>query len=203
MDTIQFPYWRERSRFRAETCLDQQTPGGGMEMKQALLIIDMLNDFVRENAPLEVPKAREIIPSLQRHLAAARKQGLEVVFICDSHAPDDPEFKVWPPHAVQGTAGARVVAELSPREGEGIIGKSTLLGFYDTELENFLVSRQVEELILTGCVTNICVYFIAVEAAVRGFRVRVFADAVASLDDREGEFALLQMENILGVKVER
>ena len=172
-------------------------------MKQALLIIDMLNDFVQENAPLEVPKAREIIPSLQKHLAEAREKDLEVVFVCDRHAPDDPEFRVWPPHAVRGTAGAEVIAELSPGEGERVIAKTTLLGFYNTELENYLVSRRVDELILTGCVTNICVYFIAVEAVVRGFKVRVFADSVAPLDDREGEFALLQMEKILGVRIDR
>ncbi len=172
-------------------------------MKQALLIIDMLNDFVRENAPLQVPKTREIIPSLQKHLAEAREEGLEVVFVCDSHAPDDPEFRVWPPHAVRGTAGAEVIAELSPGEGEMVIAKTTLLGFYNTDLANYLTSRQADELILTGCVTNICVYFIAVEAVVRGFQVRVFADAVASLDDREGEFALQQMEKILGVRIDR
>jgi len=43
--------------------------------KEALLISDMLNDFVREGAPLEVPAARDILPALQERLAAARARG--------------------------------------------------------------------------------------------------------------------------------
>ncbi len=172
-------------------------------MRKALLIIDMLNDFVREGATLEVPLTREIIAPLQKHLATARQEGWEVVYICDAHAPDDPEFANWPPHAVRGTEGAKVIAEIAPREGEQVVPKTTLLGFYGTDLEEFLKSREVEELFLTGCVTNICVYFIALEAAVRGYRVSVFADSVAPLDVREGEFALGQMEKLLGARVVR
>ncbi len=172
-------------------------------MRKALLIVDMLNDFVREGATLEVPMAREIIPNIQRLLATARREGWEIVFVCDAHAPDDPEFRNWPPHAVRGTEGAQVIAELAPREGERVISKTTLLGFYDTDLEAHLRSREVKELLLTGCVTNICIYYIAIEAAVRGYRVRVPGDSVAPLDVQEGEFALGQMEKILGVQVER
>lgn len=172
-------------------------------MKRALLVIDMLNDFVREGATLEVPRTREIIPSLQKRLAAARQEEWEIVYVCDAHAPDDPEFRNWPPHAVRGTEGAQVVAELAPLEGERVVPKTTLLAFYGTDLEDHLKSRGIEEVILTGCVTNICIYFTAIEAAVRGYRVRVPADSVAPLEEREGAFALGQMEKILGVRVER
>jgi nicotinamidase-related amidase len=172
-------------------------------MKQALLIIDMLNDFVRDGAPLQVPATRRILPRLQQRLADARRQGIEVVYVCDAHAPDDPEFRVWPPHAVRGSKGAEIVPELAPRAGERVVPKTTLLGFYGTELEDHLRTRGVEEVILTGCVTNICIYFIAVEAVARGFRVRVPADAVAPLEPGEGEFALGQIEKILGGKIER
>jgi nicotinamidase/pyrazinamidase len=190
------------SRIREEVKLQREALEVTMK-KKALLIIDMLNDFVREGAPLEVPLAREIIPNLQKRLAAAREEGWEIVYICDAHAPDDPEFANWPPHAVRETEGAQVVAEIAPRDGERVVPKTTLLGFYATDLEDHLKALGVEELILTGCVTNICIYFIALEAAVRGYRVRVPADSVAPLDVREGDFALGQMEKILGVRVER
>jgi hypothetical protein len=59
------------SRIREEVKLQREALEVTMK-KKALLIIDMLNDFVREGAPLEVPLAREIIPSRKRRLAAAR-----------------------------------------------------------------------------------------------------------------------------------
>ena len=66
--------------------------------KQALLIIDMLNDFVLEAAPLEVPQARQVLGAIRLRLDAARAQGTDVVFVCDSHDAHDPEFQRmgWP-----------------------------------------------------------------------------------------------------------
>ncbi len=172
-------------------------------MKKALLVIDMLNDFVLPGAPLEVPETRRILPALKERIERARAEGVPVVYVCDAHAPDDPEFSTWPAHAVRGSKGAQVVSDLAPRQGEAVVEKSTLLGFYGTSLEEVLRSRKVEELVITGCVTNICVYFSSIEAVVRGFRVRVPADSVASLEEEEGNHALGQMEKVLGVSVER
>ncbi|MFA5516603.1 MAG: isochorismatase family cysteine hydrolase [Desulfuromonadales bacterium] len=174
-------------------------------MKQALLIIDMLNDFVREGAPLEVPKARAIVPRLQARLAQARRTGQAVIYLCDAHAPDDREFGRlgWPPHAVRGSVGAQVIEELAPAEGEKIVRKTSYSGFYASDLGEVLRRLQPEELLLTGCVTNICVFYTAVEAVMRDYRVRVPADSVAALDEEDGEFALRQMEKVLGVNVER
>lgn len=174
-------------------------------MKEALLIIDMLNDFVREGAPLEVPAARAILPAVQARVAAARTRGAAVIYVCDAHRPDDPEFSRmgWPPHAVKGTKGAEVVADLAPLETDPVVEKISYSGFHRTGLEGILQALGVSELTLTGVVTNICVLYIAYEAVVRGYRVTVPADCVAPLDPADGEFALKQMEQVLGVTVER
>lgn len=174
-------------------------------MGQALLVIDMLNDFVQEGAVLEVVQARRIVPGLRMRLAEARRAGTPVVFVCDAHAPDDREFARmgWPPHALRGSEGARVIDELAPLPGEQIIAKSTYSGFVDTELDSFLKALAVDELILTGCVTNICVLYTAADAVMRGYRVTVPAELVAPLDEADGAFALRQMERVLGVRVLR
>lgn len=173
-------------------------------MKSALLVIDMLNDFVLAGAPLEVPRTRAILPRLRQRLEAARQEGVSVIYVCDAHRPDDREFARmgWPPHAVAGTPGAEVVDALAPRSGEPRVLKQTYSGFYGTELEALLRARGVEVLILTGCVTNICILYTAADAVMRGFRVRVPRDSVADLDPDEGGFALQQMERVLGVTVE-
>ena len=173
--------------------------------KEALLISDMLNDFVREGAPLEVPAARDILPALQRRLAAARARGIPVIYICDAHRPDDPEFSRmgWPPHGVKGSQGAEVVAELAPLETDPVVEKTTYSGFHHTGLEGILQALGVERLVLTGVVTNICILYIAYDAVIRGYQVTVPVDCVAPLDPADGEFALRQMEQVLGVTVLR
>jgi nicotinamidase-related amidase len=174
-------------------------------MQRALLIIDMLNDFVRPGAPLEVPHNREILPALQQRLLNARRDGTPIIFINDAHALNDSEFSRmgWPPHAVKGTEGAAVIEELAPRENETLIAKTTYSGFNNTRLEETLKKLEIEELVLTGCVSNICILYTAADAVMKGYNVIVPTDCVGHLDPAEGEFAFNQMKNILGVQVER
>lgn len=172
---------------------------------KALLVIDMLEDFVRPGAPLEVPWTRRILPALRRRIDAARKRGELVVYLCDSHRKNDPEFSRmgWPPHAVSGTPGAAVVGEISPQPGDVVVEKRSYSGFYRSGLSSVLRRRGVRTLSLSGCVTNICVLYTAADAAMRGFDVTVEERFVAGLDSSSHMFALDQMETVLGVRVIR
>jgi nicotinamidase/pyrazinamidase len=170
---------------------------------EAVLIIDMLNDFVLPGAALEVPDTRKIIPAIKREIAAARKEGKAVVYLCDTHDADDKEFSRfgWPAHAVAGTEGSKVVKELAPEKDDIIIPKKTYLAFYNTELESALTKLGVDSLILTGCVTHICILFTAVEAVPRGYSVTVPEEAVAGLTKEDHDAALRIMRNVLGVRI--
>lgn len=172
--------------------------------KEALLIIDMLNDFVLEGAPLEVPETRKVIPTIKREIEVARKEDKPVVYICDIHEPDDKEFSKfgWPPHAVKGTEGAKVVKDLKPEEGDIIIEKTTYSGFYKTKLDETLKKLGVDSLRLTGCVTHICIMFTASDAVLRDYKVTVVENGVAGLAKEDHEAALRIMKNVLGVKIE-
>jgi nicotinamidase-related amidase len=173
-------------------------------MAEALLIIDMLNDFVQPGASLEVPETRTIIKAIQEQVSKARIEKRPVIYICDAHAPDDPEFSRmhWPAHAVRGTFGAEIITELAPQGMDPVIEKTGYSGFHQTGLEGLLQSLKVDRLIMTGCVTNICILFTAYDAVTRGYDVTVPADCVASLTAEDGAFALKQMSDVLGVKVE-
>src|SRR4030066_737748 len=98
----------------------------------ALLVIDMLEDFVRPGAPLEVPQTRKILPAIARRVSRARRKGDLVVYVCDSHRKSDPEFARmgWPPHAVAGTKGAAVISEVAQEPGAGGGAKKTYSGFF-------------------------------------------------------------------------
>lgn len=168
-----------------------------MEEKSALIVIDMLNDFISPGAPLEVPSGREIVPAVKKLLEGARRDGAPVVYVCDAHDPDDPEFKVWPPHAVAGTPGAEVVEELAPKPGERVVTKTTYSGFHETELEEVLRELKVGHLVLTGVVTNICILYTAADALMRGYKVTVPPECVAGLDEEDHAFALRQIDEVL------
>lgn len=171
--------------------------------KEALLIIDMLNDFVLQGAPLEVPETRKVIRAIKREIEAARKEGKPVIYVCDTHEPDDKEFSKfgWPAHAVKGTAGAQVVDELKPQPDDIIIEKTTYSGFYNTKLNGTLKNLGVDSLRLTGCVTHICVMFTASDAILRDYKVTVIKDGVAGLSKEDHEAALRIMKNVMGVNL--
>jgi nicotinamidase-related amidase len=171
--------------------------------REALLVIDMLNDFVLEGAPLEVPDTRKVIPAIKREIERARKDGNPVIYICDWHDPDDSEFEKfgWPPHAVRDTKGADVVEDIKPQKGDVVIKKNTYSGFYGTELEKTLKKLGVSDLRLTGCVTHICVMFTASDAVLREYGVSVVADGVAGLAKEDHDAALRIMKNVLGAKL--
>jgi nicotinamidase-related amidase len=173
----------------------------GEQRPAALLVVDMLNDFVLSGAPLEVPAARAIIPAIRRRMDEARQAGIKVVFLCDAHAEDDPEFKNWPRHAVKDTIGATIVEELKPEDGDLVVEKTTYSAFYGTRLEDALSENGIRHLTITGILTNICVFFTAADAVMRGFFVEVARDSVAALTRDENDFALDQMAKVLKVKV--
>jgi nicotinamidase-related amidase len=177
----------------------------GASGKKALVVVDMLNDFVRPGAPLEVPETRAILPALRRRIRKARREGELVVYVCDSHRKEDPEFARmgWPPHAVEGTPGAGVVPSLAPEPGDVVVEKKTYSGFHRTALDKVLRRHGVRHLALTGCVTNICILFIAAEAAIRGYDATVDERFVAGLSRKDHAFALDLMEKVFGVRVVR
>ncbi len=171
--------------------------------KEALLIIDMLNDFVHEGAPLEVPDTRKVIPTIQREIQRARDENVPVIYVCDTHDKNDIEFKKfgWSPHAVKGTNGSMVVDELKPEKSDSIIEKTTYSSFYNTRLDDELRKLGVKTVRLTGCVTHICVMFAAYDAGLRGYNVEVVSDGVAGLDKEDHDAALRIMKNVMGAKI--
>src|ERR1700678_2395850 len=64
--------------------------------RPVILVLDMINDHLTPGRPLEVERARDIVPALQRRLVEARSVGIPVVYACDSHANDDPDYEDWP-----------------------------------------------------------------------------------------------------------
>ncbi len=170
---------------------------------EALLVIDMLNDFVLPGAPLEVPETRTVVRNIRREIDRAHAEGKPVIYLCDAHAPNDKEFSKfgWPAHAVRGTKGAEVIDELKPARNDTVIPKDTYSGFYGTKLDETLKQFGVDALRLTGCVTHICVLFTASDAVLRDYKVTIVEDGVAGLAREDHDAALRIMKNVLGADI--
>ncbi|MCL6580181.1 MAG: cysteine hydrolase [Firmicutes bacterium] len=169
---------------------------------RALVVIDMLNDFVAEGGALFCgPASRAIIPFVAERVARARVEGIPVVYVMDRHLPDDSEFEMFPAHCVVGTKGAEVCPELDPKAGDVLVPKRRYSAFFGTDLDLHLRELGVKGLELVGVCTNICIFFTAADARMLGYRVTVPRAGVASFDAAAHEFALGQMEKVLGARV--
>ncbi len=170
-------------------------------MANAVLVSDMLRGFLEEGYPLYCgERARRIIPNVQRLLEKELGRSSKVFFLCDHHDPDDPEFSMFPPHCIAGTAEAEVIPELTKYKGE-IIPKKTFSSFFDTTLEEKLKKLKPEKVIVCGVCTHICVLSAVSDARIRGYAVEVPVDCVASFDEKAHHFALGYMEQVLGAKL--
>lgn len=169
--------------------------------KKALLIIDMVNDFVLDEGTLQVPDARNIVLNIKDYIEEFHKNNDPVIYINDSHDPKDSEFNRWPPHSIKGTKGSQVFDEIKPQEQDYVINKRRYSGFYGTSLDLLLNELDVEELVITGTVTNICILATALDAYMRGFKLLIPENSVAGLDANDHSQALKQMEDIAGAEI--
>ena len=165
---------------------------------RALIIVDMLNDFV--DGKLANPKAQAIVEPLQRLLAHAREDGWVVVFSNDAHHSDDPELKVWGEHAMAGTPGADVIPQLVPREGEIVSPKRDYGAFDGTGLDEQLKERGVDEVVIAGQHTHICVRHSSYGALRRGYDISIPRDAVCAFEGVDEDEALAYLEMAYAAK---
>lgn len=148
---------------------------------KAVIVIDMLNDFV--TGELANPRSVTITPNISRLLDEARRKGWVVVYGNDAHLPGDPEENVWGRHAIAGTPGADVIEELEPVDGDFIVPKRFYSSFYETGLNSLLRQNGVEEVVITGQHTNICVRHTSSDAFNNGFKITIPNDATAMFEE--------------------
>lgn len=160
--------------------------------RTALIIVDMQNDFVADEGNLQVPDAADTIPVIADLLARARGAGVRVVFTQDTHREGDPEWRIWPDHAREGSWGWEIVDALAPRADETVIRKLRYDAFYGTPLDHLLRVWGVTTVVICGTVANICVHYTAASAALRWYDVVIPRDAISALDRFDLEFSLRQ-----------
>ena len=170
--------------------------------RTALLIIDMQRDFLEpggfgETLGNDVTRLQAAVKPLQAVLAAARAAGLLVIHTREGHRPDlsdappakvergSPSLRIGAPGPmgrilIRGEPGHDIVPELYPIDGEPVIDKPGKGAFYQTDLESMLKNRAIENLLVAGVTTEVCVNTTVREANDRGYRCIVLGDCCAS-----------------------
>jgi nicotinamidase-related amidase len=190
----------ERTR-EAFELYDPVAPYEPRAPRTALLVVDMLRDFV--DGALANPRAQRILEPLARLLEHARASGWVVVFSNDAHEPGDPELRVWGEHAMAGSEGARVIEALAPQPGgRELVSPKRVYGAFDcTGLGRRLRALGVQEVVLCGQHTHICVRHSAYGALVRGFAIAVPRDAVCAFEGVDEEEALAYLHDVYGARI--
>jgi maleamate amidohydrolase len=163
----------------------------GKGEKAALVIVDVQYGFTGDAAenieksiqtyPTSCGESSwEAIPHIQRLLHAAREAKLPIFFTIiegsKSSANDNVAIKgniFDHPALLEGEKGTQVVEELAPQHGEIVISKKKPSAFFGTPLVSYLISKQVDTVIITGCTTSGCVRASVIDAFSHNFKVIV------------------------------
>lgn len=134
----------------------------GRPERVVVISVDMINGFCKEG-PLSGPRVGALIPAVVDMFTRAHALGVgNLVLTQDTHDPNTPEFAVYPPHCVAGTAESQAVVELATlpfAEQITTIEKNSLSSHLGTRLGAWLAERpEIDTFILVGDCTDLCIY---------------------------------------------
>jgi nicotinamidase/pyrazinamidase len=182
--------------------------------------VDVQADFMLPGGKLYVPGAEKLLPNIQRLTDAARQNRVFLVSHGCFHAPDDPEFKIFPPHCVKGTTGAELVPQALtdrvarvPNEANAklpddlskyqqVLLEKQTLNIFESRHADALVRRLGDraEFVVFGVVTEYCVSFAVKGLLERKHRVAVVQDAIETLKSEDGQKTIAELKG-LGARI--
>jgi nicotinamidase-related amidase len=172
-------------------------------LNDALLLVDVINDFRHEDGEKLLASFRERHPGLVAALADARSRPIPVIYANDNWGTWDGNAPRLIQQATEEGLGGELVAAIAPRAGDRFVVKPRYSAFDHTPLEIILRNLEIERLLLAGTATERCVVQTAIDARELGFKISVLVNACASPDERLEQTALFYLEEVVGAQVER
>jgi len=170
--------------------------------RSAIIVVDMINDFCKPGGKMVLPGYEVLVEPQLRVIEAARASGAPVVWVHDSHRPNlrrDREFLKRTPHCEANTWGTEIIDDLGARADEIHIFKPRYSSFFQTDLDLVLKDMLVDQVVVFGVVTNICVRSTVHDAFFNGYEVVVPRDCCAATGPREQESSLYDIATHFGI----
>src|SRR3954463_6418625 len=174
--------------------------------RTALLVIDMQNAFVAPGAPVEVPAARTIVPTINRLATELRKRGVPVIWVLHQNADDwDGFFGVFVKPEARAAAAKALSAGsdlqkpwrdlvIAPSDVKVTKNRYSALIGQSSTLASILGERNIDTLLIAGTKTNVCCECTARDAMMLDYKVVMLSDCTAALSDEEH---LATLENVI------
>jgi len=184
-------------------------------VKKALIVVDVQNDFAHPDGSLALDGAEDAIQNVND--LVCRNDWEMVIYTMDWHPEETTHFAEhggsWPAHCVEKTWGAHFHDDLIIKKDSHVVLKGTepaedgYSGFFverdgehiQTELEQLLTQKNIEEVHICGLAYDVCVKATALDAAKFGFDTIVHVEATAAV---QTDTALMAAGEMLDAGVE-
>ncbi|MFO7974008.1 MAG: isochorismatase family protein [Candidatus Hydrogenedentota bacterium] len=192
----------ENIESKARAWLEQIRPYNQHEMRlnvaaSALIVIDMQEFFLDAASPTFTCGGVSILPNVKRVIDAYRQANRPVIFTQHVHHPGDLDCGLmgwwWKGKCIEGSPESEIHVDLAPMPGDKIVAKHRYSAFYNTDLETVLRCLGVEDIVVSGIMTNLCCESTARDAYYRDYRVFFLADGTGSISEEMHLASLLNL----------
>ena len=169
--------------------------------RTAVIVVDMINEFCKPGGAMVLPGYEALMPAQTALIARARELDVPVIFVIDSHRRNMRRDREWlkrTPHGVENTWATQIIDDLAPQPDDIRVIKHRYSAFFQTDLDLVLKDMLIDQIVVFGVVTNICVRSTVHDAFFNGYEVVVPADACAATGPREQESSLYDIATHFG-----
>jgi nicotinamidase-related amidase len=171
-------------------------------LRDALILVDVINDFLHEDGAELLESFKDRHADLVQAVSAARDE-LPVVYANDTRGRWDGDAPSFVSDAIENGLAGDLIRAVAPKPGDSFIFKPRYSAFDSTPLALLLAEMRIERLLLAGTATEMCVTQTAIAARELGFKVTVLADACSSACPQDERIALDYLDRVVGARIHR
>lgn len=168
-----------------------------------ILVIDMQNDFILQDAPLKVAGAHSTIPAIKSFIEYGRNKKWIIIYVCRSHHISGIDAEPFRAHhfingngfCITGTKGAEIHSELSPEPQDIIVTKQRFSAFFNTNLDIILKGLKTKNIYITGTQYPNCIRSTAIDAMSRNYNTIVVTDCCSAQTQEIADANITDLKN--------